>query len=84
LRGVAFAVAPLAAALLALMGLAVARGGEPQTVWLVALVGEVFRWAVYGIFLGLIHPIFRARPGRESVIKSSSRAGSVDAPTRAG
>ncbi len=61
LRGVVFAALPLIGALLLLVVLAIARGGEPQQAWILAVVGEALRWAIYGAFLGLVYPVLRAR-----------------------
>jgi hypothetical protein len=40
---------------------ALVRGDVPGEVWLVITIGESVRWAVYGVLLGLIYPIFSAR-----------------------
>jgi membrane protein DedA with SNARE-associated domain len=60
LSGLAFAALPLGLTLL-LASLALVPAVQSQTPWLVALVGEAVRWAIYGVLLGLIYPIFRAR-----------------------
>lgn len=59
-RGLAFAVLPLAASLVVL-GATLARNGQSGTGWLLAAIGELLFWAVYGIVLGLIYPVLRAR-----------------------
>jgi hypothetical protein len=46
------------------MSLAVLGDSEPAPTWLVLAVGEAIRWAIYGVLLGLIYPIFRARRTR--------------------
>jgi membrane protein DedA with SNARE-associated domain len=61
LRGMVFATLPLIGALLLLVVMAVGRGGEPQQTWILAVVGEALRWAIYGVFLGLVNPVLRAR-----------------------
>jgi uncharacterized membrane protein YeiH len=61
LRGAVFATLPFIGALLLLVVMAVARGGEPQQTWILAVVGEALRWAIYGVFLGLVYPVLRAR-----------------------
>ena len=52
--GVVFAALPLIGALLLLVVMALARGGEPQQTWILAVVGEALRWGIYGVFLGLV------------------------------
>jgi membrane protein DedA with SNARE-associated domain len=61
LHGLVFATLPLLGAVLLLGTLTIAVGAEPQQTWLVAATAESIRWALYGIFLGLSYPVFRAR-----------------------
>jgi hypothetical protein len=60
LRGLTFAVLPLVSSLL-VVAPALVRSDVPGEVWLLITIGESVRWAVYGVLLGLIYPIFRAR-----------------------
>jgi hypothetical protein len=62
-RGMVFALLPLALSLVVLSG-ALARSGQSGAGWLLAAVGELLFWAVYGILLGLIYPVLRAAGAR--------------------
>jgi membrane protein DedA with SNARE-associated domain len=63
LRGLVFALLPLAVSLVVLSGTLV-RSGQSGTGWLLAALGELLFWAVYGMLLGLIYPVLRARGAR--------------------
>jgi hypothetical protein len=58
-RGLAFAGWQLAASLL-LLNPTLAGGGAPGVVFACAIIGEIFRSAVYGTLLGLAYPILLA------------------------
>jgi membrane protein DedA with SNARE-associated domain len=57
-HGVLFAVFPLAMSLLAVVPVAVYSGVESPARWLTAAAAEAVLWAIYGILLGLVYPIF--------------------------
>jgi membrane protein DedA with SNARE-associated domain len=57
-RGLLFAVLPLAMSLLAVAPAVVYSGAEPASLWLSAAAAEAVLWAIYGILLGLMYPIF--------------------------
>jgi membrane protein DedA with SNARE-associated domain len=60
LHGLVFAAIPFASTLLTSLLAYVARGQELSE-WLFEGLGELVRWALYGVLVGLIYPIFRAR-----------------------
>jgi hypothetical protein len=64
LHGPLFAILPLIISVTMLMGAAIALGSRPQQGWLLLSLGEAVRWGIYGVFLGLIYPVFRARTQR--------------------
>jgi membrane protein DedA with SNARE-associated domain len=59
-HGLLFAVFPLAMSLLAVVPVVVYSGVESPPRWLSAAAAEALLWALYGILLGLIYPIFNA------------------------
>jgi membrane protein DedA with SNARE-associated domain len=59
-HGLLFAVFPLAMSLLAVVPVAVYSGVESPARWLTAAAAEALLWAIYGILLGLMYPIFNA------------------------
>jgi membrane-associated protein len=61
LHGLVFAALPLVVSLLVLTPLSLGQRDEMSAPWLVVALGEAIRWAGYGVLLGLIYPIFRAR-----------------------
>jgi hypothetical protein len=61
LRGLAFAALPLAASLLVAMPLLGMGFLGIGATGVVAATGELVRHAAYGVLLGLLYPIFRAR-----------------------
>jgi membrane protein DedA with SNARE-associated domain len=68
-HGLLFAVFPLAMSLLAVVPVAVYSGVESPARWLSAAAAEALLWAIYGILLGLIYPIFNT-PDRSAQGKS--------------
>jgi membrane protein DedA with SNARE-associated domain len=73
-RGLLFAVLPLAVSLVVLSA-SLGRGGRSGTGWLLAALGELLFWAVYGILLGLVYPVLRAR-------RAGPAAGAAAQPSR--
>jgi membrane protein DedA with SNARE-associated domain len=59
-HGLVFAVFPLAMSLLAVFPVVVYSGVESPARWLTAAAAEAVLWAIYGILLGLMYPIFIA------------------------
>jgi membrane protein DedA with SNARE-associated domain len=59
-HGLVFAIFPLAMSFLAVVPVVAYSGAEPAWRWLSAAGAEALLWAIYGILLGLIYPIFNA------------------------
>jgi len=57
-QGLLFAVLPLAMSLLAVIPVMVFSGVESAWRWASAAAAEALLWAIYGILLGLMYPIF--------------------------
>jgi membrane protein DedA with SNARE-associated domain len=69
-RGIVFGTLPLIGLVLLLLAVAIALGYDPQQTGIAALVGEIVRWVAYGVFLGLLYPVFRARRAQTEVEES--------------
>jgi membrane protein DedA with SNARE-associated domain len=59
-RGLAFASLPFMLVMLVQL-LIVLQSGRSVRVWLIVGLGEVIRWGVYGVLIGLTYPVLRAR-----------------------
>jgi membrane protein DedA with SNARE-associated domain len=59
-HGLLFAVLPLAMSLLAVVPVVVYSGAGSALRWLAVAAAEVVLWAIYGILLGLIYPVFNS------------------------
>jgi membrane protein DedA with SNARE-associated domain len=64
-RGIVFGTVPLIGTVLVLLALSIALGREPPQPGLAAAVTEALRWLLYGTFLGLLYPVFRAHRRQE-------------------
>ena len=60
LRGIAFAAVPFGVLAVAQVIVLFGRG-QPTSAWLISAIGECLRWATYGLLLGWIYPVWRAR-----------------------
>jgi hypothetical protein len=60
LHGLVFAAVPFASTLLASLFAYLVRD-QALSEWLFEALGEMIRWALYGVLVGLIYPVFRAR-----------------------
>ncbi|MBV9355620.1 MAG: hypothetical protein JO023_08845, partial [Chloroflexi bacterium] len=79
-RGLVFALLPLAVSLVVLGG-ALSGSGQSSTGWLLAALGELLFWAVYGTLLGLIYPVVRARRARPAAAAARGPAPRRRVPT---
>ena len=59
-RGLVFASLPFVLVMLVQL-LVIVQRELPLNVWLVLGIGEAIRWGAYGVLIGLIHPVLRAR-----------------------
>ena len=64
LRGLAFSALPFVLSMLVLVP-TIVRSDTASPLWLLAVVSEAVRWAFYGVLLGLVYPVFRARRAKE-------------------
>ena len=60
LRGLSFAALPFALVML-LQLIVVVQRDRPGTAWGILGPGEVIRWIAYGVLVGLMYPVLRAR-----------------------
>jgi membrane protein DedA with SNARE-associated domain len=64
-QGLLFAAFPLIVSLLGVVPVVVYSGVDPVWRWLTAAAAEALLWAVYGILLGLMYPIFNTSASSE-------------------
>jgi hypothetical protein len=60
LRGMAFAALPFGVLVLTELIVLIVRS-QLTSNWIISALGDVLSWGVYGLLLGLIYPVWRAR-----------------------
>ena len=71
LRGLSFAALPFALVML-LQLIVVVQRDRPGTAWGILGPGEVIRWIAYGVLVGLMYPVLRARRVQAIAERSSA------------